>query len=102
MSEAMDRAYDIRMQTSIGVRLGHMTVCRRDDEINGYLEILNHKEPFEGTIDADGNCKVAGTIITLMRTIHYVAIGNMTPDSLTLSITDGHHVLDITGTACSS
>ena len=92
--------YDICMNTPIGVRVGHMTVLRSMDTVNGYLDILKHSEPFEGTIDSDGNCKITGKIITLMRTINYAATGKITSDSLSLSLTDDCHVLKITGTAC--
>ncbi len=102
MNELSSTAYDIRMRTPIGVRLGKMTICRDADRLSGYLDILKHKEPFEGTIDCEGNCRLIGKIITLMRTIHYEAIGKITPDSLALSIADGQYVLKITGTAVQS
>ena len=69
-----------------------------DPITNGHLDILKHSEPFEGTIDSDGNCKIFGKIITLMRTINYEATGKITPASLELSITDDRHVLKIIGT----
>lgn len=89
--------FDIRMRTPIGIRLGHMTVCRNLGRISGQLDILKHSEPFEGTIDEEGNCEMFGKIITLMRTINYKAEGKITPDSMVLSIIDGRHVLEITG-----
>lgn len=67
--------------------------------VSGQLDILRHREPFEGTIDSDGNCQINGKLITLMRTINYVATGQITSDSLSLSLIDGRHVLKITGTA---
>lgn len=92
--------YDVRMSTPIGIRLGHMTVLCNSDTVSGHLDILRHSEPFEGTIDSDGNCKIFGKIITLMRTVSYEATGKITPDSLELSITDDRHILKITGTPC--
>lgn len=100
MNESNPIAYDVRMNTPIGVRLGHMTVLRNLDTVSGHLDILKHCEPFEGTIDSDGNCKIFGKIITLMRTISYEATGKITPDSLELSITDDRHILKIIGTPC--
>lgn len=92
--------FDVRMNTPIGVRLGHMTVLRSLDTVSGRLDILKHSEPFEGTIDPDGNCRIFGKIITLMRTICYEATGRITPDSVELSITDDRHILKIVGTPC--
>ena len=98
MNKDNSLAFDVRMRTPIGIRLGRMTVCKNLSKVSGYLDILNHSEPFEGTIDAEGNCELFGKIITLMRTISYEATGRITPDRLELSITDDRQVLEITGT----
>lgn len=90
-------AYDVRMRTPIGIRLGRITLTRNQGEINGYFDILNHHEPFAGTIDENNNCYFTGKMITLMRTIHYQAVGKILPEELTLSIRDGQHILEITG-----
>lgn len=95
-------AYSVSMRTPIGVRRGHMTVYQRPGKISGYLDILNHEEPFTGTVDEEGNCEITGKIVTLIRTICYTATGRITPDSLTLSISDERHVLEITGIPCRS
>lgn len=94
-------AYEVRMQTSVGIRLGQMIVYRDGDRLNGYFEILNHNEPFEGTVDSEGNCRLHGRIITLMKTINYEAKGKITMEGLNLSIADEKHVLEITGTPSS-
>lgn len=90
-------AYDVRMRTSVGTRLGRITVTQNQGKISGFFDILNHHEPFAGTIDENNNCYITGRIITLMRTIHYQAVGKILPEELTLSIQDGHHILEITG-----
>ena len=90
--------FEVRMNTPIGVRFGHMTVLRNPGTVRGHLDILKHREPFEGTIDSSGNCRIFGKIITLMRTICYEATGRITPDSLELSIADDRHILKIFGT----
>lgn len=100
MREQAFTAYNVRMQTSIGSRRGQMTVCIRSGRVVGYLNILQHSEPFEGTIDDSGNCKITGKLITLMRTVHYAATGTITPERLYLSLSDGQHILEITGTPC--
>lgn len=102
MKEPASTEYDIRLRTPVGIRLGHMTVRRQRNTVSGSLNILKHTEPFEGTIDTEGNCKLFGKMITLIRTVSYEAVGTITPDSLMLSIVDGRHVLNITGTVCQS
>ncbi|MDD6211557.1 MAG: hypothetical protein PUB22_00155 [Clostridiales bacterium] len=98
MSENNHWAFDVQMKTSIGPRFGHMTVYRNCDRLSGILEILNHREPFEGFIDEEGHCHLSGRIITLVRTIDYKATGKITPDNLELSIIDDRYVLKIYGT----
>lgn len=90
-------AYEVRMRTPVGIRLGRITVTQSLGRICGFFNILNHNEPFEGTIDEDGNCCFSGKIITLVRTVHYQAIGRILPEKLILSIQDGYHTLQITG-----
>ncbi len=90
-------AYDVSMRTSIGIRIGRITVIQNRGAITGFFDILNHHEPFTGTIDENNNCYFTGKIITLMRTVHYHAVGKILPEELTLSIQDGHHTLEITG-----
>ncbi|MGN0165436.1 MAG: hypothetical protein ACI39R_04575 [Lachnospiraceae bacterium] len=100
MSEQNSTVYSVRMKTSVGIRLGLMTVCREKDIITGFFNILNHNEPFTGIIDENGNCELSGKIVTLMRTINYVAAGTITCNNIDLSIQDGRHTLKITGTPC--
>jgi hypothetical protein len=92
--------YSIVIQTPLGKKNGMLTASISGNLLRGWLYVLQHKEPFEGTIDAEGNCELCGKIITLMRTINYKATGKITPDSLKLSITDNRHVLEIIGTPC--
>ncbi|MGM9680718.1 MAG: hypothetical protein ACI3XR_04345 [Eubacteriales bacterium] len=89
--------YDVRMRTSIGDRFGRITVTQNQERISGFFDILNHNEPFEGTVDEDGNCSFTGKIVTLMRTIQYQAIGKILPNEISLTIRDGHHTIKITG-----
>ena len=68
-----NRQYDITMQTPIGARYGSMAVRVEDGRVNGILTILKKAVPFEGVIHEDGNCRITGKLITLMRTIPYDA-----------------------------
>ncbi len=99
MKEHHSVRYDISMRTPIGVRTGHMTVFWEKSRIKGFLEILNHREPFEGSVDADGTCRLIGKIVTWMRTVPYVATGSISQDALSLSFTDACQTLKITGIA---
>lgn len=102
MNEQYFAIYDVKMKTPIGIRLGRMTVHKSFDKVNGCLDILNHSEAFEGTIDNNGNCDIVGKIITLIKTINYKASGKITSNGLDLFIiNDRHHVFEIIGTPIS-
>ncbi|MEA4912381.1 MAG: hypothetical protein VB092_07230 [Oscillospiraceae bacterium] len=99
MTNGQTQTYEIRMDTQIGPRFGRLTVLTRVEKLSGYLDILRHTEPFEGTIDGNGNCEFAGKIVTLIRTVSYIATGTITPDALCLSLTGDKSIFKITGTA---
>lgn len=67
------------------------------DRATGRLEILKHREPFDGSVDADGYCRITGRLVTLMQTIPYTATGRMMPDSLSLRLEGGRNIFRITG-----
>lgn len=49
------RKYDITMNTPIGSRYGTINLILADSCINGTLDLLEHSEPFSGSIDRKGN-----------------------------------------------
>ena len=63
----MNNIYDVILETSIGERHGKMDVSIRDKSIKGILRILKGEEPFEGIVDASGQCRISGNLSTLMR-----------------------------------
>lgn len=93
------RKYDITMSTPIGSRYGTIHLILADSRINGTLDLLEHSEPFSGTIDRNGNCKIYGHLITLMRTIEYTAIGRITEKAIELSLQGEKNTFKITGIA---
>lgn len=49
--------YRILMKTPLGERHGTLVLERNGSMLNGWLDIMKHREPFEGTVDEMGNCK---------------------------------------------
>lgn len=96
----MKQLYDIQMETLIGIKKGKMEVSWNQGKISGYITILGHTNPFEGVVDEEGNCRIHGDIITLMRTFHYAAAGSITVSALYLSMESGQEVFRITGASC--
>lgn len=93
------RKYIITMNTPIGLRHGTILLILTDSCINGTLDLLEHSEPLYGSIDDNGNCKISGRLITLMRTIEYTAIGRITEKAIELSLRGERNIFKITGIA---
>ena len=94
-----ERKYNITMNTPIGSRYGTINLILADSYINGTLDLLEHSEPFSGSIDRNGNCKIYGHLITLMRTIEYTAVGRITEKAIELSLQGERNIFKITGIA---
>ncbi len=96
----MTNTYKIYMKTPLGERVGILTAEKNGDLLNGWLDILRHREPFEGTIDKAGNCRISGAFITLVRKVTYVAVGQISDSSLYLQMKDGRNVFELIGVVC--
>lgn len=93
------RIYHITMRTPIGQRRGTMELSLRNDRVQGTLHLLAHSEPLAGSVDREGNCRIRGRLITLMRTIEYTAIGKITEKAVDLLLQGERNCFPITGTA---
>lgn len=92
--------YNVRMYTPLGEKAGTMLANRTGNVLNGWLNILGHQEPFEGTIDEMGNCNISGLFITLMRRVSFVATGKFSDSSVSLQITGERNVFELSGEVC--
>lgn len=91
------QSYQIIMQTPLGARYGTMSVTLADQTVSGTMEILKHMEPFSGTIDENGDCRITGRMVTLMRSIDFTAEGNITPESVHLTVQGGRNSFELHG-----
>ncbi len=96
------RLYDITMQTPIGNRYGSMNVTVNQNHVDGILTILKKATPFDGSICEDGNCRISGQLITLMRTIPYDAVGRITKSSLWLILKGEQETFEVSGSVSDS
>ena len=94
------RSYAIKMQTPLGVKCGTLEVNPEGNKISGFLDILNHSEPFCGHMDEYGRCSFTGRIITLMHTLEYRASGTMDEKQILLEIRSERYVFQVTGSVC--
>ncbi|MGN0660314.1 MAG: hypothetical protein ACI4JX_01195 [Oscillospiraceae bacterium] len=96
-----EQRYSIMMKTPLGSKYGVLGATVSENALSGWLDVLGHREPFEGTIDSTGNCSIKGTLVTLMSTVHFIATGKLTASGVSLQICCGHNVFELTGVSCS-
>lgn len=95
------QCYNIRMKTPIGVKYGKMTIdSTYNEKISGHISLMNHCEPFTGTINESGYCHITGNIITLIKKIKIEADGRIYNGKLKFSVKERNNILEIIGTKC--
>ena len=76
--------YDITLKTPLGRRYGTMCVKIAREQMSGSMTLLNHEEPFCGTVDEKGNCSIEGRLVSLLRGIPFRGQGRIDRDSVHL------------------
>lgn len=95
----MEKKYNIVMKTPIGARYGTILLNRENRHIFGEIYLLKTTQPFDGTVDENGNCSFGGTLVSLIRTIHYKAVGKISENAIELKLLGERNVFDISGVA---
>ena len=90
--------YDILLSTSLGKKQGELSTQIENGKIRGYLSLLGHTEPINGEIDENGNCTLAGKLVTLLNTIPFTASGTIRNNSLRLRINGKRGFYEMLGT----
>lgn len=91
------QCYAIALNTSIGVRYGSMTAKWSSDRIYGQIDILNHREDFEGVAGDDGRCRIRGRIVSLTKALPYEAEGMMSESEVHLWVQTEKDRYELTG-----
>ena len=91
--------FDVILHTAIGKRIGSVSIEIIEDMIRGELRILNHTEHLTGTVDQNGNCSLNGFLHTLSREIPFIATGNISEDTLKLTLKGEENTYYMTGLA---
>lgn len=76
------------MYTPMGTKPGVLLIQQEGNSLKGWLDILRHKEPIDGTVDEVGNCQIRGVFITLLNLVHFTATGKMTDSRIDLYLED--------------
>ncbi|MGN1367949.1 MAG: hypothetical protein ACI4WX_03700 [Aristaeellaceae bacterium] len=95
----MKKMYRIVMNTPLGERYGTIALTKDNHRLFGEMNLLKASQPFDGSIDENGNCSFCGTLLSLMRTIRYRAIGRITDNAIELKLSGERNEFDITGVA---
>lgn len=91
--------YSITMNPPAGLRYGNLKLHIKQENISGYLDILNHKNPLSGKLLKQGQCELTGVIISLMRQFKYTAVGKFDPYSIQLTLKEQNNSYQLCGTA---
>lgn len=95
-----EKIYMIYMQTPLGERKGTLFAEMNGQKLNGWLDILKHREPFEGNVDGNGNCRISGELVTFMSRIPYVAIGQISDSAIHLKVKGERNTFELSGVVC--
>lgn len=95
----LEGQYEVILRTHLGNKNGILYVLQSGEHLSGSLDILGHAQPFEGTIDESGNCKICGTMITLLHTVSYQATGKITASHIELQLRAKRNVFELSGGA---
>lgn len=91
------KIYDIFLSTPLGQKKGELKAKIENGKLMGFLSLLGHTEPIDGTVDENGNCSLKGKFITLMNTIDFKADGIINYDVLKLSLKGTRGVYEMAG-----
>lgn len=91
------QCYAIALNTSIGARYGRMIAKWSGNRIDGQIDILNHRENFEGVTGEDGRCRIRGRIVSLTKILPYEAVGRMSDHEVHLSVLTDKDRYELTG-----
>ncbi|WP_298483816.1 hypothetical protein [uncultured Ruminococcus sp.] len=67
--------------------------------MQGILSVMEHENPFRGTVDANGNCEISGILKTLLRRVAYQGTGFLDSKEIILCLEIKKRTLVLTGTA---
>ena len=81
-----EKIYRICLSAPLGARNGTMKLRTSGDTADGWLNVMNEKNRFSGTISDDGRLTLSGTIRTLISTVHYTATGTLSGKRILLNL----------------
>lgn len=89
--------YNICIKTPIGARFGTLCLTSLTGILDGSLELFRQVTPVSGEMDEYGNCRLAGSLITLMQTIPFTASGKISPHAVSLLLRSEQGEFELSG-----
>ena len=80
------RMYRICLTVPLGDRSGTLLLREKKSCVDGYIDVMNRKNPFTGIIADDGRLVLSGAVSTLMNTVNYTAMGTVGGGKISLKL----------------
>lgn len=81
-----ERAYAIRLSVPLGARSGTMLLRELNGHIDGWLDVMRHRNALSGQLKPDGSMTLSGSIRTLISRIAYTARGTRSGTHILLNL----------------
>ena len=83
------RIYEIVLQVPLGERPGRLCLETAGESCRGTLEVMRFCNAVEGTLDAEGRCRLTGKLRTLLHERPFEAEGRLDEDAAQLTLRCG-------------
>ena len=81
-----EKHYRICLNAPLGARNGTMVIREAEGCVDGWLNVMDEKNRFSGTLSGDGRLTLSGTFRTLISTTHYTATGMVSGRHILLNL----------------
>ena len=81
-----EKNYRICLTVPLGARNGTMVFCETEGKVEGWLNVMNEKNRFSGTLSEEGQLTLFGIIRTLVSTMRYTATGIISGRNILLNL----------------
>ena len=81
-----ERNYRICLTAPLGERSGTMELRETEGRVDGWLNVMDQRNPFSGTLLDGGQLALSGVIRTLVSTVNYTAVGMISGRNILLNL----------------
>lgn len=81
-----EKHYWICLNAPLGDRNGTMLIRETEGRVDGWLNVMDERNRFSGTLSGDGQLTLSGTFRTLISTVCYTAAGMISGRHILLNL----------------